>query len=192
MQRWLARAAIVAAGILTMTVYARQPAPRSPLGDAVGVRRSRPFNRFCGWFVRDTRVGTWPTGRVVCAWARASSPNRRTPLDQLSYNVLTRRVSHASRSWEPLSDESWRRDLDSIRTALRAQGGVPSCEIRSRRTYDDLIEYWRFPNFEIRLFTGGGTESSRDRDTHVPRWFVFLDGHRGRLFECEGVREPSA
>jgi hypothetical protein len=191
-QRWLARAAIVTTGLLAMTVYAWQPAPRSPMGDAVGVRRSRPFNRFCGWFVRDTRLGTWPTGRVVCAWSRPASPNRRTPLDQLSYNVLTRRVSRASRSWEPLSDESWRRDLDSVRTALRTQGGVPSCGMRSRRTHDDLIEYWRFRNFEIRLFTGGGTESSMDRDTHVPRWFLFLDGRPGRLPECAAVLDPSA
>jgi hypothetical protein len=191
-QRWLAVAAIATTGVLAMTVYARQPAPRSPLGDAVGVRRSRPFNRFCGWFGRDTPLGTWPTGRVVCAWSRPGTPNRRTPLDQLSYNVLTRQVSDASRSWEPLSDKSWRWDVDSVRTALRAQGGVLSCGLRSRNTHDDLIEYWKFRDFEIRLFTGGGTERSMDRDTHVPRWFVFLDGRRGRLPECEGVPEPSA
>jgi hypothetical protein len=190
--RWLARAAIAATGVIAMTVYVRQPAPRSPIADAVGVRRSRPFHPFCGWFVRDTRLGTWPTGRVVCAWLRPGTPDRRPPLDQMSYSVLTRRVSYAARSWEPLSDECWRRDVDSVRTALRAQGGVPSCEIWSRRSRDDSKEYWRFRNFEISLLTGRGTGLSMDGDTRVPRWFLILEGRPGRMPGCDGVPDPSA
>lgn len=58
-RRWLFVIGTIAAVILITTVYVLQPAPRSALGDTVGVRRSRPFRSpFCGWFVRETRLGT--------------------------------------------------------------------------------------------------------------------------------------
>ena len=181
---------IVLAAALATTAYARQPAPRSALGDAVGVRRGRPFSRFCGWFVRDARLGTWPTGRVVCAWYRPVSSDRVAELDELSYHVVTRRVSRAARSWEPLSDAAWRRHVDSVRAALRAQGGVPSCGVRTRRSPSEAREYWRFPGFEIQLFTGGDTWPAPTPGIPRPRWFLFLHGEPGRL--CEGFPEPRA
>jgi hypothetical protein len=189
-RRWLTVLGIVLAAALAATAYARQPAPRSALGDAVGVRRGRPFSRFCGWFVRDTRLGTWPTGRVVCAWYRPVSPDRVAELDELSYHVVTRRVSRAARSWEPLSDAAWRRDVDSVRAALRAQGGVPSCGVWTRRSTSEVREYWRFPEFEIQLFTGGGMMTARTPGTREARWSVFLRGEPRRL--CEGFPDPPA
>src|ERR671914_6889 len=92
-RRWLIVLGGASVAALAMMAHARQPAPRSPVGDAVGVRRSRPFSGFCGWFIRDTRVGSWPTGRVVCAWYRPTSADRVSELDELSYHVLTRRIS---------------------------------------------------------------------------------------------------
>jgi hypothetical protein len=189
-RRLLTVLGIVLAAALATTAYARQPAPRSALGDAVGVRRSRPFSRFCGWFVRDTRLGTWPTGRVVCAWYRPVSPDRVAELDELSYHVVTRRVSDAARSWEPLSDAAWRRDVDSVRAALRAQGGVPSCGVQTRRSPSEAREYWRFPEFEIQLFTG--TMSAPTPGIRTPRWFLFLRGESGRQPGCEGFPDPPA
>ena len=166
---------MVIAAALATAAYVRQPAPRSDLGDAVGVRRSRPFSH-CGWFVRDTRVGTWPTGLAVCAWYRPVGPSRVAELDQLSYNVLTRHVSSAERSWEPLSDAAWRRDVDSVRAALRAHGGVPSCAVSTHRKRDEIQEFWRFPAFEILLFTGSDTASLPIAGIRAPRWFLFLHG----------------
>jgi hypothetical protein len=171
---------IVIAAVLAPTAYVRQPAPRSSLGDAVGVRRSRPFSRFCGWFVRDTRLGTWPTGTAVCAWYRPDSPDRVSELDELSYHVVTRRVSRAARSWEPLSDAAWQRDVDSVRTALRGQGGTPSCDIWTRREPSEIREFWRFPGFEIQLFTGVDTMPAPTRGTRTRRWFLFLNGEARR------------
>ncbi len=173
-----------------MVAYARQAAPRSALGDAVGVRRSRPFSRFCGWFVRDTRLGTWPTGKVVCAWYRPVSPHRVAELDQLSYHVVTRRVSRAERSWEPLSDAAWRRDVDSVRAALRAQGGVSSCGVWTRREPNEIREFWRFPEFEMQLFTGSDTTPLPIPSIRTPRWFLFLHGAPGRM--CAGFPDPPA
>jgi len=176
---------------LMATVYVRQPAPRSALGDAVGVRRSRPFRGFCGWFVRDTRLGTWPTGRAVCAWYRPTTPDRVAELDQLSYHVVTRRVSGAERSWTPLSEAAWRRDVDSVRSALRAQGGVPSCGVRTHSTPNEIREFWRFPGFEILLFTGRASSVSVS-GTRAPQWFLFLDGMPGRWHGCKSSPDPPA
>jgi hypothetical protein len=167
---------------LATTAYVRQSAPRSALGDAVGVRRSRPFSGFCGWFVRDTRLGTWPTGTAVCAWYRPPSPDRVSELDQLSYNVVTRRVSSAERSWEPLTDAAWYRDVDSIRAAFRTQGGLPSCAVWTRRTPDEVRELWRFSQFDIELFTGRSRMG--DPGIRAPRWFLFMRGTPRRLRTC--------
>ena len=187
MRRWLVTLGLVLIAALAASAYVRQPAPRSALGDAVGIRRSRPFDRFCGWFVRDTRLGTYPTGEAVCAWYRPAGAERRAELDQLKYHVLTRRVRHAARSWEPLSEQAWRRDLDSVRTALRAQGGAPSCARRSRRTDAEVREYWRFPAFEVALFTGRDTLPVPGAGAVGPRWFLFLRGVPGWLPGCEGA-----
>lgn len=192
MRRSLTVLGIVLAAALASTAYVRQPAPRSALGDAVGVRRGRPFSRFCGWFVRDTRLGTWPTGQAVCAWYRPASPGRKAELDQLSYNVLTRRVSRAERSWEPLSDAAWRRDVDSVRTALRAQGGVPSCGVWTRRAPSEIREFWRFPGFEVQLFTGIDTMPAPIPGIRAPRWFLYLRGVPRRLPGCKGFPDPPA
>jgi hypothetical protein len=140
--------------------------------------------------VHDTRLATWPTGRVVCAWYRPVSAVRSAELDQLSYNVLTRRVSHAERSWEPLSDAAWRRDVDSVRAALRAQGGVPSCGVWTRRTPDQIREFWRFSGFEIQLFAGVASTPAAIPRIRTPRWFLFLRGEPGRA--CEGFPDPPA
>jgi hypothetical protein len=103
---------------------------------------------------------------------------------------VTRRVSRAARSWEPLSDAAWRRDVDSVRAALRAQGGVPSCGVWTRRSTSEVREYWRFPEFEIQLFTGGGMMTARTPGTREARWSVFLRGEPRRL--CEGFPDPPA
>jgi len=190
-RRWLAVLGIGAVAALAGSFYGRQPAPRSALGDAVGVRRSRPFRGFCGWFVRDTRFGTWPTGRAVCAWYRPPSPDRVAELDQLSYNVVTRRVSRAERSWTPLSEAAWNRDIDSVRSALRAQGGVPSCGPRTHRTPTEIREFWRFPGFEILLFTGRASGVSVS-GTRTPQWFLFLHGLPDRWHGCKGRPDPPA
>lgn len=135
MRRWLFVIGTIAAAILITTVYVLQPTPKSALGEAVGVRQGLPFRSpFCGWLVRETRLGTWRTGKVVCAWYRPETPHRRAALDELSYHVLTRRVYSADRSWEPLSYAAWQRDVDSVRLALRIQGGVPTPGLWSRPT----------------------------------------------------------
>jgi hypothetical protein len=190
MRGWLVALGVVLIMASGATAYVRQPAPRSALGDAVGVRRGRPFDRFCGWFVRDTRAGTVPTGEAVCAWYRPESPERRAELDQLKYHVVTRHVRRAERSWEPLSDRAWRRDADSVRTALRAQGGVLSCEWRTRRTPSEVREYWRFPGFHVALFTGRDTLSPPGVAVDGPRWYLFLRGAPGQLAGCADPAAP--
>lgn len=185
MGRWLVAFGLILIIALGALSYVRQPAPRSALGDVVGVRRNRPFNHFCGWFVRDTRFGTYATGEAVCAWYRPDSPERRAELDQLKYHVLTRRVRHAVRSWEPLSEEAWQRDVDSVRTALRAQGGVHSCVEQTRHAPAAVLEYWRFSNFHVLLFSSRDTLPTPGFAPDGPRWFLFLRGAPGRSL-CEG------
>ena len=191
MRSWFTGLGIAAAVAILTAAYVRQPTPRSLLGDTVGIRRSAPFARFCGWFVRDTPLGAWPTGTAICAWYRPATPDRQAELDQLRYHVLTRRVSGAQRSWEPLSHEAWRRDVDSVRTALRAHGGVPSCLQHTRNT-PDVREYWRFPHFEIALFTGVPTMPSRSPEDVGQGRLLLLRGAPGRLPECEGLLDPPA
>ena len=187
MRRSLTCLSVVLVAALGMTAYVRQPAPRSAIGDVVGVRRSRPVsNHTCGWFVRDTRVGTWPTGTAVCAWYRPTTPSRVAELDQLSYNVLTRRVSRAERSWEALSAAAWRRDLDSVRGALRAQGGVVLCHPVTRRTATEIREFWRFPGFELLLITGVDAFQAPTPGVHTTRGFFFVHGKTGQLFRARG------
>ncbi len=188
--RRLAALGIVLLAILLTTIYVVQPAPRSALGDTVGVRRSRPFRSpFCGWFVRETRLGTWPTGEAVCAWYRPEVPDRRAELDELDYHVLTRRVYRARRSWEPLSDSAWRRDVDSVRTALRAQGGVPTPGLWSRQTPGGVEECWRFPEFGIELSSGSATLPTGFPGAGQHRWTLFLrGGPRARAPLCVASR----
>lgn len=187
MRRWIIAGGIVLVTTVGATIHVRQAAPRSALGDAVGVRRSRPFGRFCGWFIQDARVVTYPTGAAVCAWGRPDGPERRAELDQLKYHVVTRRVFSAERSWEPLREQAWRRDLDSVRTALREQGGVLSC---ASQTPKEVREYWRFPHFDVSLYSGGVTPPAAGVVTGPPRWFLFLRGAPGRLRVCESVPSP--
>ena len=176
MRRWLFALGIVLVAMLVTTAYVRQPAPASALGDAVGVRQSRPFSRFCGWFVRETRLGTWPTGEAVCAWYRPERPDRRAELDGLDYHVLTRRVYRARRSWEPLSAAAWRRDIDSVRTALRDQGGVPTPALWGRHTPDGVEECWRFADFGVELSSGSATVPAGFPGAGERRWSLFLRG----------------
>lgn len=186
------RRLIIALGAILITAvgaitYMRQAAPRSTLGDAVGVRRDRPFDGYCGWFVRDAGVVTYPTGEAVCAWYRPDTPGRRAELDQLKYHAVTRRVHRSERSWEPLSEQAWRRDVDSIRAGLREQGGVLACALR---TPSEVREYWRFPGFDISLFTGVVATASSGDLTVPPRWFLFLRGAPDQLRACHGVQAP--
>jgi len=181
-RRSLTILAAALAAVLATTACVGQPAPRSALGDAVGVRRTRPFSKeSCGLFVRETRAGTWPTGAVRCAWYRPATPSRVTELDQLSYNVLTRRVFRAERSWVTLSEAVWRRDVDSVRAALRAQGGVASCIPSALGPATVMRESWRFPGFEILLITGVDALQAPTNGMRSPRWSSFLHGKTGRL-----------
>lgn len=173
MRRWIIALGVVLVTAVGATTYVRQVAPRSALGDAVGVRGDQPFKRYCGWFIRDAAVVTYPTGDAICAWGRPDGPERRGELDRLRYHAVTRRVGRAERSWEPLSEQAWRRDVDSIRTALREQGGVLSC---ARLTTSEVREYWSFPGFDVSLFTGGVTTPAPGILAVPPRWFLFLRG----------------
>ena len=183
MQRWIVGVAIGVAATYGATLYARQPAPQSALGDAVGVGSPRPFSRFCSWFVRDTPFGTWPTGSVACTWYRKVGPERRPEHDDLNYDVATRRVSQAGHSWEPLSHFAWRRAVDSVRTRLRALGGVAACAAHSWHRDDEIREFWRFQQFDIQLFTGRDA-SQLPREQRRPRWFVFINGEPSGRIPC--------
>lgn len=187
MRRWLVGLALGIAVAAVTTGFVRQKAPSSPVSDMIGIRSPRPFNRYCGWFVRDTRLGTWPTGEAVCAWYRRDARERRPELDQLKYDVLTRRVRHAGRSWEPLSDTTWRRESDSVRSVFRARGGLP-LRVGALTPPDEIRECWRFPTFEVYLYTGRATFPS-SLGPAGSRWFLFLHGAPERMPTCEDA-EP--
>ena len=174
---WLTGLGIVLVALVITASYVLQPAPRSALDDAVGVRRSRPFRSpFCGWFVRETRLGTWPSGEAVCAWYRAETTHRKADLDELSYHVLTRRVDRAARSWEPMSEAAWKRDVDSVRMALRNHGGVPTPGLWAIHKPGGVEECWRFPAFGIELSAGSGTTPAGFPGEGEKRWGISLRG----------------
>ena len=192
MRRWLAVVGIGGAVVAAGVAYARRlEAPRSALGDAVGVRRSRPVGfPFCGWFVVSTRVGDVPTGEEVCGWARPATDARRAELDELSYDVLTRRVRSAARSWERRDSATWIRDLDSIRVALAQQGGTPTCAQWTVITASGVRAYWQFPGFQVKLFSGGGYSPIPGHDGDR-RWHVFLNGFGDTDYWCHDPRPPA-
>jgi hypothetical protein len=152
----IAGAAVVIAGAACMP---RMTAPASALTDALGIRRGLPVDRrFCGEVVRSTPLGELPTGDAVCAWYRPESPTRRADLRELKFHLISRRVAHAQRSWETLDTASWRHELDSVRTALRGSGGtLEACRSWSANGADEVREQWRFPAFQVLLFSGRRT-----------------------------------
>jgi hypothetical protein len=172
--------------VLASVAYARQDAPRPALARTVGVLRPIPFShKFCAWYVRDTRLGAVPTGEVRCTWYRTPSAARRSERDELYYHVASRNLQYAERSWEPVNREAWLRDLDSVRTALKQEGGVLSCEQRSRHTPREVLEYWGFPEFEVMLFSGE-LEQPPALPTLGTRWSLFLRGVPDRHRRCRG------
>jgi hypothetical protein len=58
----------------------------------------------------------------------------------------------------------------------------------TRRTPDEIREFWRFPGFEIQLFTGVDAMPAATSGIRAPRWFLFLRGEPGRA--CEGFPDP--
>lgn len=174
MRRWML-AIVMAITVAVLTVgYVRRDAPRPVIAQTIGVLPRTPFSsRYCAWFVRDTRFGAIPTGGVRCTWYRPSSAARAVERDQLFYHVISRHVEYADRSWEPASGNRWQQDVDSVRTALKARGGIQVCEQATRRSDSDVKEFWRFPDFDVMLLGGGDTVSTAQlHGTHG--WAIFL------------------
>ena len=167
-----------------MLVALRQSAPASTVGHVVGIRDNRPFSGFCKWHVRSTVVGDLPSGKVVCASYRPTEVHRRAELDQLAYHALSRDVYHADRSWEPLNEQSWRSDVDSIRNALKKQGGIRLCSREGRTAARRVEEVWRFPDFDLDLSAGSIPAGEGGRR----RWYLFLFGKEDLHVRCAGVR----
>lgn len=192
MRGWLRISGLFAGALVAMLIALPWPAPASTLGDVVGVRGSRPFREFCRWKARPTALGALPTGEVVCAWYRPERQLRRAELDQLSYHALSRRIDRAERSWEPLSEQRWRSDVDSIRVAFEKQGGIRLCRRVSRiGTGLSEEEVWRFPEFDVELFTGLAAGSDRANGTaDGPRWYLFLAGERDLQYLCKHLELP--
>jgi len=184
MRRWILIAIIALATVLLTAAWVRQDAPRPAIAQTIGILPRTPFDsRFCGWFVRDTPIGAIPTGGVRCDWSRRPTGTRSAELDQLFYHVLSRNVKYAERSWEPASRARWKQDVDSVRAALEARGGISTCERRARQTPTELLEFWRFPDFEVMLFTGRAAAApghSQGDDT----WALFLRAEPGHHRMC--------
>lgn len=192
MRGWLRIPVLSAGALVALLIALHRPAPASILGDVVGVRGSRPFSGFCRWQGRSTGLGAVPTGGVVCAWYRPERQLRRAELDQLSYQALSRRIHRAERSWEPLSEHVWRRDVDSIRVALRKQGGTRLCRRESRLSRGlREEEVWRFPEFDVELFTGRGVGSDpANAKADGLGWYLFLRGERDMGYLCKQLEVP--
>jgi hypothetical protein len=175
-RRYALLAGLAGAGVL-LYIYLHLPAPRSELGDAVGVVRSIPFRPYCAWFVAPTVLGELPTGRVVCAWGRPAHPHRMHELDELSFSALTRRVDWAQRAWRPRDAATYRHDVDSVRAQLARRGGAPtSCLPSGPNDSLTVREWWEFPGFGVQL---GATPLVAVQDGRVPGpwdWSIHLVG----------------
>ena len=174
MRRWILIIVVAMAVVLLTAGYIRRDAPRPDIAQTVGVLPRTPFkSKYCGWFMRDISFGTIPTGGVRCTWYRPSSAARRAERDQLFYHVISRHVKYADRSWEPTSRARWQQDVDSVRNALKARGGVRVCEQWQRRSQTEIREFWRFSGFDVMLLAGSDTLSLA-RLHGEPSWAVFL------------------
>ena len=191
---WIAGAVVAVAALAAALIASNheRTAPRSVLGDVVGVRRSRPAGPpFCSWFVRDTRYGTLPTGTLHCAWGRPGTARRRVELDRLAYHVLTRRVRSAERTWASIDSATWTSDIDSMRVELARQGGSRVCAQRTMVTPTGVREYWRFPGFQVILRAG---VFSWEGSASLPRyrhWHVNIQGERDSKWWCHDPSAPA-
>ena len=191
MRYWLRISTVISGALLALLSAVHRPAPASTLGDVVGIRGSRPFGGFCSWYARPTALGEIPTGQVFCAWYRREAQLRRAELDQVSYHALSRRVYRAERSWEPLSAQRWRSEVDSIRHAFQRQGGTRLCRRESRIGGERTEEVWHFPGFHVELFTGRDAGSPLGSGGAEPsRWHLFLRGERDLQYLCKHLEQP--
>jgi hypothetical protein len=163
------------------------------MGDAVGIGANRPFSEHCSWVVVDSPLGHAPTGRVVCDWPRWNRATRIEERDGLSYQTVTGNPSMAQHGWRAHDATAWQQELDSIRAALRTQGGVqcPShATVFAGSAADDSTlrgpEVWRFPDFDLKLMGGDFGFSPPDSDPARPwrRGFLLLaiDHQSGRCY----------
>lgn len=183
-----------ALGVLLVagTAYTRLlPAPQDAPAEAVGIRGRVPVDeRFCGYVVRRAPIGEWPTGEALCVWSRRESARRRADRDELKFHLLSRRVRHAHRSWEPLSEAAFRSDRDSVRAALLARGGTPvrcwwmNTEVLTgSEDRFHMEEYWSFPGYGMAVYSAWGTRELPGHPAEQ-RYYLHLRGSRERAVGC--------
>ena len=168
------------------------PAPKDAFGEAVGIRGRVPVDeRFCRYVVRPTPVGEWPNGEALCVWYRPESAQRRADRDELKFHLVSRRVRHAHRSWEPLNQAAFRSERDSVRAALLARGGTPvrcwwiDTEILTgSEDHSHTEEYWGFPGYGVAVYSSWGTTRELPGHPAEQRYYLHLRGSRERPGGC--------
>jgi hypothetical protein len=195
--RGWALAAIVFLGVsLGIGAYVRLPAPVTEIGDAVGLQLLPPGSENCQSVGARRVIAPFRTREVTCTWQRASSPTRIHELAEFTYDVWTRRVRRAERSWRSRDELVWRHELDSARATLRHRGGTQcfdrpqpfgagsaatdrSAAAPSRA---EIWEYWRFPTFLVNL--SGGEVDRSDGENGAWRWALFVRATPRRKGVC--------
>jgi hypothetical protein len=195
-RRWRFGAVGVLIACTTVVVYLNLPAPASLIGDMVGLRPMPPHRDDCRLAGPRWAVAFLQTREIICSWARPSSATRIQELDELTYDVWTRRVRRAERSWRSRDGQLWRQELDSARATLQRAGGT-QCFDRPRAFTSGLMptdtgvnapahasvwEYWRFPTFLINL--SGGETSTRAAGDATWQWVLFVRASRLRQGLC--------
>ena len=161
--------------------------PASPLGAAIGMSGPpEDLGARCGSMKRPWK-GMWiPTRETVCR--RFTSPLGPDAVEQdVSLDLLSRRVNHARLFVHATDSVAWQRTADSLRTAVLARGGIPTHCVTSPwpLPYIRTEEHWMVgPHFERLIAYRWADRQSRSGQIPYSPWNVQLDAFAARPAWC--------
>ena len=154
--------------------------PASPMLEVIGVPGPRANSGLqCGGFYRQTMVGRVRTRDIVCRARMNGDPMNS---QEVSMDALNRRIVNARRIWTAPDSGRWKKERDSVATALTLRGGHEFvCETNNLGGPIPFREkgFWRFPKFYARLVASTWEEAPSQR-----RWVIQLDGYPTLPPEC--------
>lgn len=164
--------------------------PSTPIFAVMGLAGPRAdAGRSCGHMYRRLLWHSLPTRRVVCEGPTYRDGGRFASGPRVTTDALTRRVTHATRTWQAPDSTRWEQSQDSVRIALQRHGGREiDCE-RPGRQWDlqhmRPAAFWQFPGFSVRMiaysFIPGMPVGQR------PEWLIQLDVYPGGAPECRAA-----
>jgi hypothetical protein len=165
-------------GLLVIAWFEYYPA--SPMLATIGLPGPRANSGLaCGSYYQQTALGRLPMRRMVCRVPTSADPWNKK---EVRMDALNRQIANGMRTWTVPDSGQWKREQDSVASALTRLGGHEFGCARNPFTGPTMIRavrFWSFPTYYVRFVA-----QTWDQYPYGRLWLLQLDAYPTLPLEC--------